>query len=80
MIEKVNSWVENATEGLIKKLLPSGSLHSDTALVFANALYFKGEWDRKFDKTQTKHRDFHLLDGQVVRVPFMTSERYEQHL
>ena len=80
MIEEVNSWVKNATEGLIKKLLPSGSLTCDTALVFANALYFKGEWDRKFDKTQTKHQDFHLLDGQVISVPFMTSKRYERHL
>ncbi|PSR87751.1 Serpin-ZX like [Actinidia chinensis var. chinensis] len=80
VIEEVNSWVENATEGLIKKLLASGSLDSDTALVFANALYFKGKWDRKFDKTQTKHREFHLLDGQVISVPFMTSKRYERHL
>lgn len=33
---------EDATKGLIKELLPSGSLDSDTALVFSNALYFKG--------------------------------------
>ncbi|XP_057481065.1 serpin-ZX-like [Actinidia eriantha] len=80
VIEEVNSWVENAIEGLIKKLLPSGSLDGDTALVFANALYFKGEWDQKFDKTHTKHRNFHLFDGQVVHIPFMTTERYKQHL
>lgn len=75
VIEEVNSWAEAETKGLIKQLLPSESLDSDTALVLANALYFKGAWDRKFDPSMTQLRDFHLLNGQVAQVPFMTSRR-----
>ncbi|KAK2986276.1 hypothetical protein RJ640_021845 [Escallonia rubra] len=41
VIDEVNSWVENASKGLIKELLPSGSLDNDTALALANAFYFK---------------------------------------
>ncbi|KAF5178382.1 Serpin-zx [Thalictrum thalictroides] len=71
---EVNSWAENETSGLIKEILPSGSVDSSTRLIFANALYFKGAWNEKFDASHTKDHDFHLLDGTSVQVPFMTSK------
>lgn len=46
---RVNSWAEKETNGLIKEVLSPGSVHSLTRLLFANALYFKGVWDEKFD-------------------------------
>ncbi|KAF5944979.1 hypothetical protein HYC85_015207 [Camellia sinensis] len=79
VIDEVNSWVENETKGLIKDLVRPGSINGDTALLFANALYFKGKWDRKFDKKLTRNMKFHLLNGNTVRVPFMTSEKFEHH-
>lgn len=78
--EEVNRWAQDATKGLIKELLPSGSLGSDTALVFANALYFKGAWDRKFDSEMSMNKDFNLLTGQIIQVPCMTTNRRERHL
>ncbi|XP_058786239.1 serpin-ZX-like [Vicia villosa] len=71
---EVNLWSEKETNGLIKELLPQGSIDGDTRLVFANALYFKGIWNDKFDVSLTKNNDFHLLNGNSVKVPFMTSE------
>ncbi|XP_068313566.1 serpin-ZX-like [Pyrus communis] len=71
----VNSWAEKETRGLIKEVLPPGSVDSSTRLIFANALYFKGAWTEKFDASQTKEHDFHLLDGSTVQVPFMTSRK-----
>ncbi|XP_074282507.1 serpin-ZX-like [Silene latifolia] len=70
---EVNSWAEKQTGGLIKDLLPPGSVDNMTRLIFANALYFKGEWNQKFDRSETEENDFHLLDGTSVKVPFMTS-------
>ncbi|KAH9624633.1 hypothetical protein KSS87_000788 [Heliosperma pusillum] len=70
---EVNAWAEKQTSGLIKNLLPSGSVNYTTRLIFANALYFKGEWNQKFDPSETKEDDFHLLDGTSVKVPYMTS-------
>ncbi|KAJ0963411.1 hypothetical protein J5N97_028533 [Dioscorea zingiberensis] len=72
--KEVNSWVNNMTSGLIKELLPSGSIDHNTRLVFGNALYFKGAWDKKFDATETTDSEFHLLNGSSVQVPFMTSK------
>ncbi|KAE8022188.1 hypothetical protein FH972_008012 [Carpinus fangiana] len=70
---EVNAWVEKETTGLIKDLLPDGSVSSATLLILANALYFKGAWMETFDILWTKKDDFHLLDGSSVRVWFMSS-------
>lgn len=72
---EVNSWAEKETNGLVKELLPPGSVDSTTRLIFANALYFKGAWKDKFDASTTKDYDFHLLNGNSVKVPFMTSKK-----
>lgn len=72
---EVNSWAEKETNGLVKDLLPPGSVGSTTRLIFANALYFKGAWTDKFDASTTKDYDFHLLNGSSVTVPFMTSKK-----
>ncbi|KAM0013389.1 putative Serpin family protein [Helianthus debilis subsp. tardiflorus] len=42
-------------------------------LILANAIYFKGTWTQKFNTSSTKERNFHLLNGNKVRVPFMTN-------
>ncbi|AES73938.1 serpin-like protein [Medicago truncatula] len=47
--KEVNIWVEKETNGLIKELIPPGSVDSLTSLIFANALYFRGAWNEKFD-------------------------------
>ncbi|XP_057532015.1 serpin-ZX-like [Amaranthus tricolor] len=72
---EVNTWAEKQTTGLIKELLPPGSVDSTTRLVFANAVYFKGAWANKFDASVTKDDDFYLYDGNSVKVPFMTSKK-----
>ncbi|KAL4034248.1 hypothetical protein IC575_007380 [Cucumis melo] len=71
---EVNSWAEKQTNGLITEVLPPGSVDSLSKLILANALYFKGEWEEKFDASKTKKQDFYLLDGSSVEVPFMTSK------
>ncbi|KAG7552557.1 Serpin superfamily [Arabidopsis thaliana x Arabidopsis arenosa] len=70
---EVNSWASRHTNGLIKELLPSGSVTDETIQIYGNALYFKGAWEKKFDKSMTKHKPFHLLNGTTVSVPFMRS-------
>jgi len=72
--EEVNLWAEKETKGIIKDLLPPGSVDSLTSLIFANALYFKGVWKQPFDTSKTKDYDFDLLNGKSVKVPFMTSK------
>ncbi|CAD5319459.1 unnamed protein product [Arabidopsis thaliana] len=75
VIDEVNTWAEVHTNGFIKQILSRDSIDiiRDSALVLANAVYFKGAWSSKFDANMTKKNDFHLLDGTSVKVPFMTN-------
>ncbi|XP_022996603.1 serpin-ZX isoform X2 [Cucurbita maxima] len=75
VISEVNSWAEKQTNGLITELLPPGSIDSLSKLILANALYFKGAWEEEFDASKTEKREFYLLDGKSVEVPFMTSKK-----
>uniref|UniRef100_A0A668B012 Serpin B6 n=1 Tax=Myripristis murdjan TaxID=586833 RepID=A0A668B012_9TELE len=56
----INNWVEKQTQDKIKDLLAPGVVDSMTRLVLVNAIYFKGNWDRKFDANLTKDAQFKL--------------------
>lgn len=43
----------------------------DTALVLANAVYFKGNWAKQFDPKATTDRPFHIDANTVKQVPTM---------
>ncbi|KGL93450.1 Heterochromatin-associated protein MENT [Charadrius vociferus] len=67
----INSWVENATESKIQDLLPAGSLNSHTVLVLVNAIYFKGNWEKKFLEKNTSERPFRLSKTKTKPVQMM---------
>ncbi|KAL1212384.1 putative non-inhibitory serpin-Z5 [Cardamine amara subsp. amara] len=71
--KEVNSWASNHTNGLIKNIIPSGSVTSYTDCIYGNALYFKGTWQNKFSDSLTSNKEFHLLNSTSVSVPFMRS-------
>ncbi|KAL5705107.1 hypothetical protein ACHQM5_023451 [Ranunculus cassubicifolius] len=78
VMNEVNEWAESATNGLIKSLVSENLFNERTRLVLANALYFKGKWERNtFKASNTEKSAFYLLDGMSVTVPFMTN-RYGQ--
>ncbi|XP_046527826.1 serpin B3-like [Equus quagga] len=72
--KKINSWVESQTNGKIKDLLPYGSL-SSAILVLVNAVYFKGQWDKKFDKKRTVEEKFWLNKDTSKSVQMMKQTR-----
>ncbi|XP_054048400.1 heterochromatin-associated protein MENT-like isoform X1 [Rissa tridactyla] len=67
----INSWVENETERKIQDLLPAGSLNSRTVLVLVNAIYFKGNWEKKFLEKNTSERPFRLSKTKTKSVQMM---------
>ncbi|KAJ4877253.1 putative non-inhibitory serpin-Z5 [Raphanus sativus] len=73
--KEVNAWASSHTNNLIKDLLPRGSATSLTTWIYGNALYFKGVWEETFDKYLTKNKPFHLVNGESVSVPFMSSHK-----
>jgi serpin B len=70
----INAWVEKKTAGKIKNLISPGVLDSMTRLVLTNAIYFKGNWARQFEKKRTQDASFTLAEGQKVDVPMMNQK------
>uniref|UniRef100_A0A672KVE1 Serpin B6 n=1 Tax=Sinocyclocheilus grahami TaxID=75366 RepID=A0A672KVE1_SINGR len=58
----------------IKDLLPQGSIDSMTRLVLVNAIYFKGNWEKKFPKDATRDGQFKLNKTQTKPVKMMNQE------
>eukprot|EP00899_Mesostigma_viride_P015450 jgi/Mesvir1/23906/Mv10686-RA.2 len=65
----VNAWVNEQTQGMIPNVLDS--IDPLTVALIVNAVYFKGEWTKKFDATHTHDAPFHLTDGSTVPVKMM---------
>ncbi len=72
--EIINNYISDMTNNKIKELLDRNSLNSMTRLVLTNAIYFKGNWEWEFDKSNTREQDFKLLDDSIVKVSMMHME------
>ncbi len=69
--QTINAWVEQKTKDKIKELIKPGVLDAMTRLVLTNAIYFKGNWQRQFQKDKTRDAPFALLSGEKVDAPMM---------
>nr|XP_027307490.2 serpin B6-like [Anas platyrhynchos]XP_038029936.1 serpin B6-like [Anas platyrhynchos] len=69
--KQINGWVEEKTEGKIKNLLAEGIIDSMTRLVLVNAIYFKGNWEKRFDKENTNERLFKINKNETKPVQMM---------
>lgn len=71
--DKINQWVEDHTNGLIKKLIQSSHIDPiNTALILTNAIYFKGVWKVQFDPVNTTERYFEIGYEDIVNVETMS--------
>ena len=73
--EIINSWVLEKTNGKIKDLIPEGALSIYTRAVITNAIYFKGNWLKKFDEKNTKEEDFFVNEKKKIKVEMMRMEK-----
>lgn len=66
----INNWVKESTNGKIDKVVDQ--LKPDDVLFLINAIYFKGNWTKPFDKSQTTERPFNLQNGSQKQQPMMS--------
>ena len=67
----INDWAFKNTNGKIPKILEAGDVTPDVKLILTNAIYFKGDWVKTFDKDYTTEADFHKSDKLVSRCSLM---------
>ena len=68
----MNGWIEDKTHGKIKEMIEE--ISTNQVMFLINAIYFNGEWQRKFDKTDTQKRDFKTGKGNTIQVEMMQKE------
>ena len=66
----INNWVKENTRGKIDQVVDQ--LKPDDVLFLINAIYFKGNWTKKFDQNQTAERPFYLSNGTQKQHPMMS--------
>ena len=68
-VEKVNNWCSEKTHGMIPTIMDGPDDNLKLALI--NALYFKGQWSTKFNKSNTQEEYFTAIDGSRNKIDFM---------
>lgn len=77
--DTINRWVKESTEGLIPEIVED-PIDPLTIMFLINAVYFQGEWTRKFEKELTSEQTFYTAAGGEVKVPMMyQSGRYDYY-
>ena len=57
----INSWVKDKTNGKITSIVDK--VESDDVMFLINAIYFKGQWRRRFNPNITQSGPFHSVRG-----------------
>lgn len=70
-IKIINDHIAEHTHQKIQNLLSNDAINADTRLILTNAVYFKGRWQKVFDKDATKPAPFHVTPQQTMNVPMM---------
>ncbi len=73
-VNTINSWVNEETNGKIKKLFELGSTDILTLVAITNAIYFKGEWLHPFEPGFTWESEFFVSNDETVTVHMMNNE------
>lgn len=68
-VKTINTWVDNATARKIPSIIDE--IKDDHVMFLINAIYFKGAWQDRFDKSRTENAPFRALDGSSASVPLM---------
>ncbi|XP_041103938.1 leukocyte elastase inhibitor-like isoform X2 [Polyodon spathula] len=74
--QNINLWVQDQTQGKIQNLLSELSVDKETTLVLVNAVYFKGNWKKKFDEELTIKKHFRLskIEKKPVQMMFQKNK------
>ena len=61
---EINNWVAEKTNNKVTEIVSADAVDTLTRLILINAVYFKGDWLKKFDVNSTTDEDFHVSPNQ----------------
>jgi len=68
-VTTINSWVSAQTNKKIPEILDA--IDPNEVMFLIDAIYFKGIWQKQFDKSKTVDAPFYAADGTTATVPMM---------
>jgi serine protease inhibitor len=75
----INAWINDKTEGLIKKMIDQ--IGPEVIMYLINAIYFNGDWTVQFDPDDTRDQSFTRSDGSKTEVPMMqVADNFRYHI
>ncbi|MEH2056793.1 MAG: serpin family protein [Nostoc sp.] len=66
----INNWVKENTNGKITQIVEK--IEPNQVLFLINAIYFKGNWSKEFDKSQTAQYPFYITSTRRKQLPMMS--------
>ena len=72
MNQRVNYYVKEKSDGLIKDIIPDTDIHNNMSIILINTNYFKGSWKYKFDIDETRLMMFY----KTKNIPMMHQINY----
>jgi serine protease inhibitor len=76
-VTTINSWVSEHTNNRIPEILDN--IAKEEVMFLVNAIYFKGIWQKQFDKSKTVDAPFRAADGTTATVPMMWRGKGVRH-
>jgi serine protease inhibitor len=77
-VSDINKWIEDNTNGKIKDMLDQ--IPDDAVMYLINAIYFKADWQYKFDEAKTALAPFYTPNGAVdVKMMFSKGAKLSYH-
>jgi len=73
-VRDINAWIDENTDGIIKKILEK--IDEDTMLYLINALTFDAEWESTYKSTAIRDGEFTSIDGDMRNVEMMHSNEH----
>jgi serpin B len=82
----INRWVEFKTNQKIGEIITPNVLDTTTRLVVTNAIYFKCDWDKQFNKERTKkalftcdkaHKIYVLMMNRTAQYGLMETDEFQ---
>jgi serpin B len=70
----INDWASKNTNGKIPKVLEPGDITPLVKLVLTNAIYFKGDWMKTFDKENTQEAQFYQSNKSTSTCSLMVAK------
>lgn len=72
--QQINKWCEKATNGKISKIVDN--ISPDDLMILINTIFFKGEWERPFEKEKTEKNNFFNFGKEKKEIDFMKDRNY----